>query len=436
MSEQLKHALVRILRLKDDKWCVCGSGFLTRERYIVTCVHVVADSLEIPRNQTDSPGKIVFLDFPFRAEGIIVPAKVIYWGISTGDPNNDIAILELQGGVPSGCQSLAIYNIQPETFQGHYYSAYGFPYRNDKGDWSYGLIHHDTVNGLIQVEQSKGCLIEQGFSGTPLWVDSLGKVAGIVAKVDEGSPNRKTSFIISSQTITIVLLGLGIVADELISSNSFRYACFISIPSIQGANAVRMQKLIDLLSPEIENELGNVSVFMDRARLQSRYDKASAVHLCDSACMVMVYTPDYFQTDFCVREYYAMENLERERLGAVGIDRIDEQSSLIIPVIYRNKRDLPSYVRQQRGDRYDFEDWMLKGNLSNSTAFLKEIKDLARRIAEKYRLLENCPILKIRDCSHYNFPSKDEIKPWLPRLGNRSIIGGTCSVPFVLHEVM
>ena len=95
---------------------------------------------------------------------------------------------------------------------------------------------------------------------------------------------------------------------------SFKHSCFISYRHGHGELT---ERILTDLSTALSNELGllrNEGVFVDRERLQGGmfYNEALARALCESACMVMIFTPTYFDTahTFCAREYKAMEELE------------------------------------------------------------------------------------------------------------------------------
>src|SRR4051794_30268202 len=102
----------------------------------------------------------------------------------------------------------------------------------------------------------------------------------------------------------------------------FRYSCFISYRHGQRKLAERIvQDLYDALSSELEL-LMNEQIYLDRERLKGGnfYNEALATALCQSACMITIFTPTYFDCNhpFCAREYKAMERLEQSRLSAIG----------------------------------------------------------------------------------------------------------------------
>ena len=61
--QRYKAAIARIYRSWDG--AVVGSGFLVFNGHVLTCAHVVADALGIPRNFQHCPEDLIELDFPF-----------------------------------------------------------------------------------------------------------------------------------------------------------------------------------------------------------------------------------------------------------------------------------------------------------------------------------------------------------------------------------
>ncbi len=120
-------------------------------------------------------------------------------------------------------------------------------------------------------------------------------------------------------------------------SGGFKYACFISYS--HGEEAL-VKNFIDqfkaalkaYLEPWMDEE---VFVDVDRLKAGFKYNEALAEAICQSVCMIVVYSPVYERRPYCGREYEAMERLEKQRLahlaGAAGAGF----NGLIIPVVLR-----------------------------------------------------------------------------------------------------
>jgi len=211
------------------------------------------------------------------------------------------------------------------------------------------------AQGYVQVEAETAHRIQSGYSGSPVWNPGKGAV-GIVVASDEREPQTKTAYIIPSATILSLLPHLREVQRP---PRSFQYACFISFPSPQG-NIIRpaVQELREDLLGEIQDQIGK-DVYVDFGRLDNRYDEAVAIALCESVCMIMVYTQRYFDRAnlFCAREFRAMELLERDRLASMDLD-LSRDHCLIIPIALRGFDKLPAELCTNHLT-YNFERYSL-----------------------------------------------------------------------------
>src|SRR5437879_13688476 len=116
---------------------------------------------------------------------------------------------------------------------------------------------------------------------------------------------------------------------------AFRYASFISYRHGQSQIKQRfVEEFNRALSDELEL-LRNEKVYVDMARLQGGdfYNDALAHALYESATLVLIYQPNYFDVThpYCAREYRTMRALEQGRLSHVH-DTGEERPGLIIPI--------------------------------------------------------------------------------------------------------
>src|SRR5689334_9889604 len=116
-------------------------------------------------------------------------------------------------------------------------------------------------------------------------------------------------------------------------------ACFISFRhGDQELTRAFVEQLYRGLSNELEAQLGrDAGAFLDEKRLAGGYlfNETLARELCASSCLVMVYTPSYFDEKhpYCAREYGAMVRLEERRFQ--HLEPAARQHGLIIPVVFR-----------------------------------------------------------------------------------------------------
>ncbi len=109
MRNQLRSSIVRIFN--PDR-TVVGAGFLVSRKHLLTCAHIVADALSIPRNTRELPMGIIHLDFPLVASGQFCTAQVIWWQpLQAATPlenGEDIAVLELEATHPDAAQAVCL----------------------------------------------------------------------------------------------------------------------------------------------------------------------------------------------------------------------------------------------------------------------------------------------------------------------------------------
>src|SRR6267154_1456963 len=123
-------------------------------------------------------------------------------------------------------------------------------------------------------------------------------------------------------------------------------ACFISYRHVTDERV--MADLEQELSSEIQMWLTlPKAVYRDKSRLAGGqfFNNVLARALCESVCMVVVYIPPYFapENPYCVREFRAMEEIEKKRLQLLGAKDLD-QNGFIIPIICRGWDDFPNAI--------------------------------------------------------------------------------------------
>jgi hypothetical protein len=192
-EETYKSALVRFYQ--DKK--VIGAGLYCSPRYVLTCAHVVTQSLGLGKTSVRVAadavaGKPIELDFPFVAERRL-QAEVVpeLWRFN----DEDLAMLKLASN-PEGAVPLSL----PESshYRDHGYYVFGFPEGCPDGTEANGVLLGTEVKGRVQLEDTnaQGYAIEPGFSGAPVWDHELGGIAGITVARDQARPEAKVGFMI------------------------------------------------------------------------------------------------------------------------------------------------------------------------------------------------------------------------------------------------
>ncbi len=191
-SRQFESAIVRFFT-NDNR--IVGTGFLIAEQQVLTCAHVVAQALNISADTPELPTTEIQLDFPLVAPGHILTARVVCW-----QPKTDVAGLVLAKAPPSNVQTAHL--ITATNLWDHPFRAFGFPADFDQGVWASGLLRSRQASAWVQIEDVKqtGYFVQPGFSGGPVWDESLGGVVGMTVAADMSSGVR-AAFMIPTEVL-------------------------------------------------------------------------------------------------------------------------------------------------------------------------------------------------------------------------------------------
>src|SRR5579872_5206369 len=112
----------------------------------------------------------------------------------------------------------------------------------------------------------------------------------------------------------------------------FKHACFISWPSRSGA---KVEKLVNKLKKAIMEEAPEYGlpacVFSDSdIPTGSEWEREMTRALCESIALIAICGPDYYESDWCGREWAGMAMLAAGRLGATG--------GAILPLVFQPVR--------------------------------------------------------------------------------------------------
>ncbi len=192
------HSIVRILNKSETSQA--GMGFLASKQHVITCTHVVCDALGKNRNakptENDGPISIHFSSY--------MPIRKIYkafvelcYGCFDEVPYRDFAILRLQEPMKDDAILAPIVQYRKNSIVSRKPCSYYY----DNGEASYGFglgqIIEEVAGSRIQLVQDvegKGVVVTQGFSGTPVWVERLGGVVGIIDQAN--TSNNRIGFFI------------------------------------------------------------------------------------------------------------------------------------------------------------------------------------------------------------------------------------------------
>jgi hypothetical protein len=160
--------------------------------------------------------------------------------------------------------------------------------------------------------------------------------------------------------------------------------------------------LIDALKCYLEPHFDTEKeLFVDSEQLGGGddLDQRIARAMCESVCMIVIYTPKYEAHAYTRREFAAMQLIEAERRLWYPLP-----SHLTIPVIMtRHPLSLPPQITEP-GMYVDFSRYTLAStDLKTNPDFLPDIERIVQRIASHYHYLKRC-MPPEHDCSRFVLP--------------------------------
>jgi hypothetical protein len=208
---------------------------------------------------------------------------------------------------------------------------------------------------------------------------------------------------------------------------AYKYCCFVSYPHGQNDVLVPLiEKFVEALEKEIGAQIRN-EIWLDRKLLKGGQilDAKVGSALCKSACMLMFYTPLYFDLEhlYCAQELQAMMDLETKRLQSLQ----EKDNSLIIPIILRGEQKFPLNKNKLY---YKFTDIDFNNPVEQiPTKYAKEIRLIAEYIIERFDELAQVVDAPLDDCNTYSLPSEDEAKAFVESVTKKKMT--SVEVPFV-----
>lgn len=200
---------------------------------------------------------------------------------------------------------------------------------------------------------------------------------------------------------------------------AFKYACFISY--CHGQEDL-IRGFIDQLKSGLKSELEPLldeGLFIDEERLKPgyQYDEALARAICESVCMIVVWSPRYVRHEYCVREYEAMKRLEERRRRILGPTA--HGRGFIIPVILRADDDILARVKQHK-HYADFSRFTLATpDIRRNPDYAGEIRKIADVVYEQYRLFKDLTSDPCAGCLDFRLPAAADLAAARPSFVNR-----------------
>ncbi|MBE9097845.1 serine protease, partial [Tychonema sp. LEGE 07203] len=234
MSDKFLAYQKAIARILDSDGRISGTGFLVSENYLFTCAHVIIQALGLNQESfLETPQALISLDFPnyptqLERKGIERKATVIIWKpcleffqskLLNAQVGEDIALLELNE--PLSCDELESISLTPvENPWDHEFRVYGFPNNYNLGLSTMGKLRTLQGRRWVQLKvDANEPPIEGGFSGAPLWDETVEGVIGMTVAAEKCDPQgnraREVSFAIPASILQKIWLRQGRLIELL-----------------------------------------------------------------------------------------------------------------------------------------------------------------------------------------------------------------------------
>jgi hypothetical protein len=258
-----------IIRISHANGFVVGAGFLVSPNYVLTCAHLVAQALTISPNTPDVPTGLIDLDFPLIAPGQKIKARVEFWQpVNPSVAGEDIAGLKIEGECPPGVQPVRL--VTADDVWQHPVRVFGFPSGHNDGVWATGVMRGELGNGWIQMEAVTvtGYRVEPGFSGAPVWDETLSGVVGMAVAAERQREGVKAAFMIPTKVLTQTRSVLGKWVQTGMNTKP-------TLSRVQQVKARALQNRLESLVADYENtynQLNYTPSAADRNMIKRRCD--------------------------------------------------------------------------------------------------------------------------------------------------------------------
>jgi len=157
-----------------------GTAVVIARDRVLTCAHVVLAG--------DATRDELWVAFPKVTSCKRLPVLTVK--ISHAPPVKDLAVLTLSAPVPPSVETARLRCPHPADLVGMAWWAYGFPNGDPIGNSANGHVGESLSYGWVRLDTSSRYLVEQGFSGGPLWSKTYEAVVGVVGQAHHNGDGR------------------------------------------------------------------------------------------------------------------------------------------------------------------------------------------------------------------------------------------------------
>jgi 3',5'-cyclic AMP phosphodiesterase CpdA len=199
-----------VVRLLAPDGRPVGVGVLVGQREIVTCAHVVNAALGRKTTAQDQPGEPMVVEFPLLAGGGGLPprltARVQRWLAPPreGAAGDDFGGLVLDAAeLPAGAAPARLAANPPAA--GRAVDVFGYPQEPARpdGGWVQATVRGQVGGGRLQLDSTTEAArrVQPGFSGSPVWDRSVGRVVGLLAAAPLPGTGERDSYAITAERL-------------------------------------------------------------------------------------------------------------------------------------------------------------------------------------------------------------------------------------------
>ena len=178
--------------------------------------------------------------------------------------------LQIDDTLPTGVSPVKL--VTTSDYWQHKFRIFGFPQGHDTGVWADGELRDIQATRWIQIEAIKvpGYQIEPGFSGSPVWDESLQGVVGMAVAAEKKREGVKAAFMIP----TTVLVETWDFLNQAIQQEQINFS--FSLNRVQEIKARQLNKRLVILEGDYEavyNQLNYTENAESRNNLQRQLNR-------------------------------------------------------------------------------------------------------------------------------------------------------------------
>jgi len=221
MRSTARNTIVRVYdgQGEEDEQVV-GAGVLISPNRILTCTHVVhaalgkrldfADRDGFCPQKGDGPISVDLLSRKEKLQAFVDTAiPTGEFAVTKRGKDEDIAVLELRDPVVH-CDCAAFVSLADnDLLNGESYEVLGFPFGHSDGLTAKGPISSYNEQWIQLDPTEAGPVLQQGYSGAPVWNERLSRFVGIAVAADL-TPESQSAFMIPPEALRMVCSDLAL----------------------------------------------------------------------------------------------------------------------------------------------------------------------------------------------------------------------------------